>query len=189
MRIVAGRHRGRRLEAPAGGEIRPTGDWVREALFDILAHAAFAGGGGWTLVDAQVLDAFAGSGALGLEALSRGAAHAVFMDTATAALAAVRRNADRLGEGERVTLLRADPGKPPAAPAPAALVLMDPPYRSGLAAPALAALKAQGWLAEDAIAVVELAANEDFAPPPGFALADARTYGAAKLVFLAGEGA
>lgn len=189
MRIVAGRHRGRRLEAPAGGDIRPTGDRVREALFDILAHAAFAGGGGWTLAGVRVLDAFAGSGALGLEALSRGAAHATFMDTATAALAAVRRNADRLGEGERATLLRADPARPPAAPAPCALVLMDPPYRSGLAGPALQALKAQGWLAEDAIAVVELAAREDFAPPPGLVVADSRTYGAARLVFLVAAGA
>lgn len=188
MRIIAGRHRGRRIEAPVfgmdGGAVRPTADRVRESLFNIIAHAPFAGRGQWSLAGARILDAFAGSGALGLEAISRGAGHAVFMDTATAAVAVIRRNAETLGEGDKITVLRADPGNPPTTDAPCALVLMDPPYGSGLAAPALAALAARGWVADGAVCAVEVAADEDVTPPQGFGVADTRRYGAARVVFL-----
>ncbi len=187
MRIVAGRHRGRRLAAPEGGAIRPTADRTRESLFNILLHAPFAGGGDWALNGIRVLDAFAGSGALGLEALSRGAAHITFMDTATAALAAIHSNARALGEDTAITSLLADPSTPPPADQSCRLVLMDPPYGSGLAAPALVALAAAGWIAPDAVSVIELGKAEPFDPPAGFAVMDERTYGAAKLIFLTGK--
>jgi 16S rRNA (guanine966-N2)-methyltransferase len=217
MRIVAGRHRGRRLEAPAGMAVRPTADRTREALFNILTQGKLpwrapvgegaggkgaggqgAGGQGTEdqdserrgnpLAGARALDAFAGTGALGLEALSRGAAFVTFMENQAAALAACRNNIDLLEETARSQALRCDVLRPPPAPAPCDLVLMDPPYNQGLAAPALAALEAAGWLASGALAVVELMAKEPFAPPEGFEALDERKYGKARLVFLRAPG-
>jgi 16S rRNA (guanine966-N2)-methyltransferase len=184
MRIVGGRYRGRRIAAPEGEEVRPTADRTREALFNILEHGPFTADGTSPLVGARVLDAFAGSGALGLEALSRGAAHLTCIESAAGARAAIRANAGTLGESARVTVLAADATRPPSASAPCSIAFLDPPYGSGLAAPALAALVARGWLAEGALCTVELAARESFAPPPGFAALDERRYGRAKLVLL-----
>ncbi len=218
MRIVAGRHRGRRLEAPAGMAVRPTADRTREALFNILTQGKLPwrapvggqgvdgqggggqGGGGQgaegqgaerrgnPLAGARALDAFAGTGALGLEALSRGAAFVTFMENQAAALAACRNNIALLEETVRSQALRCDVLRPPPAPAPCDLVLMDPPYNQGLAAPALAALEAAGWLAPGALGVVELMAKEPFAPPEGFEALDERKYGKARLVFLRAPG-
>jgi 16S rRNA (guanine966-N2)-methyltransferase len=183
MRIIGGRHRGRPLLAPAGAKVRPTGERAREALFDILSHGALADRGP-AFVAKRVLDAFAGTGALGLEALSRGAAEAAFIERDAAALAVLRRNIAALGEDARARIFPADATRPPPAPAAVALAFLDPPYLSGLAAPALAALKAAGWFAPEATLIVEMAAREAFAPPAGFALFDERRYGAARLLFL-----
>ncbi len=218
MRIVAGRHRGRRLEAPAGMAVRPTADRTREALFNILTQGKLPwrapvpgqgvggqgvgrqGGGGHgaegqgaerrgnPLAGARALDAFAGTGALGLEALSRGAAFVTFMENQAVALAACRNNIALLEETARSQALRCDVLRPPPAPAPCDLVLMDPPYNQGLAGPALAALEAAGWLAPGALAVVELMAKEPFALPEGFEALDERKYGKARLVFLRAPG-
>ena len=106
------------------------------------------------------------------------------MDTSATAVAATRANAARLDEAARTTVLRADPTRPPPAPAPASIVLLDPPYGSGLAAPALAALASAGWIARDALCIVELSAKEPFAPPDGFAILDERRYGRARLVIM-----
>ena len=182
MRVIAGRFRGRRLAVPEGGTVRPTADRVREALFNILAHGA---GGVGLINTAVVLDAFAGSGALGIEALSRGAAHVTFLEHDAAVLRVLRRNVDGLDAIDNMDIFRADAGHPPRAPRAHDLVLLDPPYGAGLAAPALAALAEQDWLAADARAVVELAAPEPFDPPDGFTVTDERRYGAARLVFLA----
>jgi 16S rRNA (guanine966-N2)-methyltransferase len=192
VRIVAGRHRGRRLVAPEGLAVRPTGDRAREALFDVLASGRLSGGES-ALTGAVVLDAFAGSGALGLEALSRGAAHVVFMENHAPALAALERNIAALDEAERSDLLRADVLRPPRPPGPAktsgcTLALLDPPYNQGLAAPALAALAAGGWLAPAALSSVELMAGEPFEPPDGFTLLDSRKYGKARIEILCWEG-
>jgi 16S rRNA (guanine966-N2)-methyltransferase len=187
MRIVGGRHRGRRLIAPPGDQVRPTSDRAREALFNILTHGDFASAGS-PFADENVVDAFAGTGALGLEALSRGAARAAFIETDRAALAALRRNLAVLDEEDAADIISGDATRPPRAPYQAALALLDPPYRSGLAAPALSALTQMGWLAPRALAVVELAAKEPFSSPAGFAMIDERTYGAARLVFLRREG-
>lgn len=187
MRVVGGRHRGRKLIAPAGDAVRPTSDRAREALFNILSHGDFAAAG-LPFADAYVVDAFAGTGALGIEALSRGAARVAFIETDRAAVAALRRNLTALDEEDAADIVAGDATRPPRAPYPCALVLLDPPYRGGLAAPALEALARMGWLAPRALAVVELAAKELFSPPAGFAMIDERRYGAARLVFLRRQG-
>jgi 16S rRNA (guanine966-N2)-methyltransferase len=183
MRIVGGSHRGRRLVAPPGAAVRPTSDRAREALFDILSHGAFAASG-LPFADQPVLDAFAGTGAFGLEALSRGAREAVFLENDREALAALRRNIADLGETARARVVATDATRPPRAADRCALAFLDPPYGGGLAAPALVALAVAGWLAPEALAVVEVGAREPFAPPSGFVPLDTRVYGAARLVFL-----
>ena len=183
MRIVGGSHRGRKLFVPAGEAVRPTSDRAREALFNILSHGRLAAAG-LPFANRPVLDAFAGTGALGLEALSRGASAAVFIESDRTALAALRRNIAALGEEDRAEIITGDASRPPRARFACAVVFLDPPYRSGLAAPALAALAEAGWLAPDALAVIEIAAREPLPVPPGFILEDERVYGAARLVFL-----
>ncbi len=182
MRIIAGKHRGRRIVPPASLPLRPTLERVRQSVFDILAH-----GIGWAgFAGAAVLDVFAGSGAYGLEALSRGARHACFIDIDAQALKAIERNAAVIGESRSVALLQLDAARlpPPTATAgtPAALALVDPPYGAGLAVPALMGL-ASGWLAPDALAVVEVATAEPFAVPPPFSIVDERAVGPARIVF------
>jgi 16S rRNA (guanine966-N2)-methyltransferase len=186
MRIVGGSHRGRRLAAPAGEAVRPTSDRAREALFDILSHGRFAAAGP-PFAGKPVLDAFAGTGAFGLEALSRGASAAAFIENGREALMALRRNIAMLGEDERAYVVAGDATRPPRPPFACGLALLDPPYKSGLAGPALAALGDGGWLAEDALAVVEVAAREALMPPAGFTIIDERQYGAARLIFVRRE--
>lgn len=184
MRVTAGAHRGRRLAVPAGRDVRPTSDRARQALFNILEHGGFRDGGGSPVRDAHILDAFAGSGALGLEALSRGAAHATFMETAAPALEAIGRNVEACREEDSTEILRTDATRPPKARVPCMLAFLDPPYRKHLAAPALTALAAACWLADGAICCVELAADQDFTPPEGFEALDERRYGAARIVLV-----
>ena len=175
MRIIAGAWRGRALRAPPGAGTRPTADRVRQALFDALLHAPWSPWSG-TLDGARVLDAFAGTGALGLEALSRGAAHAVFLERDRAAFAVLRGNVASCGAGERADVRQADALRPPPG-GPCGLVFLDPPYGKGLPEAALRALGAAGWLAANAVVVVETGAEEAL---PGAVLHD-RTHGAARL--------
>jgi 16S rRNA (guanine966-N2)-methyltransferase len=186
MRIVGGSHRGRRLVAPPGDAVRPTSDRAREALFDILSHGSFAANG-VPFAGRPVLDAFAGTGAFGLEALSRGASEAVFIEQSGEVRDALRRNIAMLGEEDRASVIAGDATRPPRAVTVCAVAFLDPPYRSGLAPPALAALAAAGWLVPDALAIAEIGAREGLAIPPGFAMLDQRIYGAARLVFLRRE--
>lgn len=184
MRIIAGRHRGRPIRLAKGGGIRPTSDRAREAAFNILTH-----GLDWVGFDATAaLDVFAGTGAYGLEALSRGCASAAFIDSDADALMGIRRNAAALGEARAITLLKLDasrlPPPPRTAGTPCALAFLDPPYDSGLAVPALQGLASRGWIGAGAVCLVEVAAREPLAPPPGYAVVDERTYGAGRVVFL-----
>ena len=185
MRIVGGRHKGRRLEAPAGRDVRPTIDRVREALFNVLVHSDWGPDGADPVTDAVVLDAFCGTGALGLEALSRGAAEAWFMDRSPQSLAVAQRNIATLGEEAHAHTLRCDVLHPPAPGCTTAgLVFLDPPYGGDIAGPALMALAYRGWLARGCVCVVELDRRDAFAPPAGFEPLDRRDYGDSRLVFL-----
>jgi 16S rRNA (guanine966-N2)-methyltransferase len=183
LRIIAGRHRGRRIQVPAKG-VRPTADRARQAVFNILEHGIAWPG----FSDCRVLDLFAGTGAYGLEALSRGAVLASFVDVDSAALLGIRRNAAALGEARSIVLLKLDATRlpPPAriVKAPCALAFLDPPYDSGFAVPALQGAASHGWIQNGGIAVVEVGAREPLTPPPGYVLEDERIYGAARIVFL-----
>ncbi|TXL72859.1 16S rRNA (guanine(966)-N(2))-methyltransferase RsmD [Vineibacter terrae] len=185
-RIGAGKHRGRPLVVPPGVEVRPTASRARESLFNILMHADLNGDGTSPLPSARVLDAFAGCGALGIEALSRGAAHVTFMDSSSEAVRTVGENLRTLKEAASARVLRTDATQPQPAPRDGActLAFLDPPYRSGLAPRALAALARVGWLAPGAVCVVEVGGKEDLEAVPGFTAFDQRRYGAAKIIFL-----
>ena len=186
MRIVGGKHRGRKIFGPEDEKdaLRPTSDRARESLFNILEHGRLSRDGTSLVRDARVLDVFCGTGAFALEALSRGAAHATLIDLDPAAIALAHRNVTALGESAKARVVQADATKPLHGAAAHTLVFLDPPYRSGLAAPALAALAAGGWVAPDALCIAEIERREPFEPPPGFTALDERTYGRARLVFL-----
>ncbi len=184
MRIVAGHLRGRSLVAPKGHSTRPTADRVREAMFNVLEHAPWA----MPLASARAVDLFAGSGALGFEALSRGAASCLFIDSDPAAIAAISRNVLSLGLGGQATVRLADATRlPPGTPFD--LVLIDPPYAQGLAERATAGLSSGGRLAAGALAVVEQGAGESPFTIPHFVTLDARAWGGARVSFLQFRGA
>jgi 16S rRNA (guanine966-N2)-methyltransferase len=189
MRIVGGTHRGRKLFGPEdeSDALRPTSDRARESLFNILEHGRFSADGTSLVRGAHVLDVFCGTGAFALEALSRGAVAATLVDKDPAAIALAHRNLAALGESGRAQVVQADATKPPPARAAHALTFLDPPYRSGLGAPALEALDAAGWLTPGALCVVETERSEPFAAPQGFKVLDERSYGRARLLFLRRE--
>jgi len=185
MRIIAGRHRGRVLKAPDGEGTRPTADRVRQALFDMLWHAPW---GGRTVVQDQlVLDAFAGTGALGLEALSRGADHATFIERDRGALAVLRANITACKEDGHAAVLAADATKPPAARVACGLVFLDPPYGKDLVPQAVTALQAAGWIAPGALIVAEMGESETL-DLPGYEELARRSHGAASLHMLRAPG-
>jgi len=180
MRVVGGRLRGRTLAGPKSSAIRPTADRLRESLFNILAHAY-----GDPTTGARVLDLFAGTGALGIEAASRGAAFTLFVDDGAEARALIRENVAALGLGGVTRIFRRDATKlGPAHPVePFSLAFLDPPYGQGLAAPALIAVRDGGWLAPGALIVVEEATKSAFAIPTGFSELERRSYDDTELVF------
>jgi 16S rRNA (guanine966-N2)-methyltransferase len=182
MRIIAGRFRGRTLTSPTDESIRPTADRVRESIFDILSSRL-----GPVFEGHRVLDLFAGTGAMGLEALSRGAATAVFVDTGAEARGLIRDNIEMLGLGGVAKLLRRDATALGAAGTmgPFTLVFLDPPYGSGLGEQALISARDGNWLDPDATIVLEDSTDAKLQPPQGFVIEDARRYGAAAVHFLA----
>jgi 16S rRNA (guanine966-N2)-methyltransferase len=181
MRIIGGRLRGRMLAGPRSQCIRPTADRLRESLFNILAH-----GYGDPVSGARVLDLFAGTGALGLEALSRGAAFAVFVDSSAEARALVRENIASLGLGGVTRILRRDATELGAAQIhePFSLVFLDPPYGQGLAERALSSARSGGWLRPEALVIVEEAISRKFLVPHGFEELERRAYDDTELIFL-----
>jgi 16S rRNA (guanine966-N2)-methyltransferase len=181
MRIVGGRLRGRALAAPKSHAIRPSADRLREAIFNVLVHAY-----GDPVAGARALDLFAGTGALGLEALSRGAAFALFIDSAAEARALLRENVTALGLGGVSRIFRRDATKlGPRRPfEPFSLAFLDPPYGKGLAEKALASAAAGHWLASEAMAVVEEAASAKFIAPSGFAELERRVYDDTEVIIL-----
>jgi 16S rRNA (guanine966-N2)-methyltransferase len=181
MRVVAGKFRGRAIKGPKTDTIRPTADRLRESLFNILVHAY-----GNPIVDARVLDLFAGTGALGIEAISRGARFVLFVDDSPEGRALLRENVEAFGLGAIAKIFRRDathlgevhPNEP------FTLVFCDPPYRKGLAELALASARKGGWLAPNAIVVVEEATDAKFAAPEGFEELERRAYDDTEFVIL-----
>jgi 16S rRNA (guanine966-N2)-methyltransferase len=184
LRIIAGRFKGKAIVAPEGNNTRPTGDRARQAVFNILEHAAWAP----DLNGVRVIDLFAGSGALGLEALSRGASFSLFVETDADARGAIRDNVEALGLFGSTRVHRrdcTDMGLIPAADGPPfGLAFLDPPYAKGLGELALKSLAEGGWLAPGALVVFERGAGESDPEPEGYEVLDARDYGAARVHFL-----
>ena len=184
MRITSGKFGGRRLAPPPDDRVRPTSDKVRQAIFNILRHKDF----GAPLEGARVADLFAGTGALGLEALSQGAAFCLFVEDAAESRALIQRNIEAFGLTGVTKIWRRDATRLGAmasgAGGPFDLVFLDPPYRKDLVLPALAALREGGWLKPDTVLVVETAADEAAVEAPGFAAEDARVYGETRVTFL-----
>lgn len=182
MRIVAGRFRGTALAAPKSYAVRPTSDRVRESIFNILSH----GIEDFDLDGARVLDLFAGTGALGLEALSRGASYAHFVDDSAEARGLIRRNIETVGQMGTTKLYRRDATDLGfiGTLRPFNLLFADPPYGKGLAERALRAASKGEWLEHAAIAVVEERTDAGFQPPSGFSLLDRRVYGDTAVHFL-----
>ena len=179
MRIVGGRFRGRTLKGPSSQAVRPTSDRLRETIFNILAH-----GYEDAVENARVIDLFAGTGALGLEAVSRGARFALFVDEGSEARALLRENVEALGLGGLTRIFRRDATKLGDAPTGEKfdLAFLDPPYGKGLAPRALRALIEGRWLTDGALCVIEEAADEEIALPAGVELLDCRTYGDTQIV-------
>lgn len=189
MRIVAGQFKGRAIAAPEGRDTRPTSDRARQALFNVIEHASW----GRSLKGARVIDLFAGSGALGFEALSRGAAFGLFVETDDRARGAIRDNMEALGLFGVCRVHRrsaADLGVRPGSAGEAFdLAFLDPPYGRGLGEQALARLLEGGWLKAGALVVFERGADEPEIETPGYERLDARDYGAARVLFLRVSGA
>jgi 16S rRNA (guanine966-N2)-methyltransferase len=184
MRIVGGRLKGRALRGPATREIRPTSDRLREAIFNILTHAY-----GDPVEGASVIDLFAGTGAMGFEAISRGAKQALFVDDGSEARALLRANVEALGLGGVTKIFRRDARKLGAAPTEGAfsLAFLDPPYGKGFVVPTLHALTQGGWLTANALLVVEEAAEAEINLPTGFALLESRVNGDTQVMILKAE--
>ena len=184
MRIVSGEFRGKALAAPKGDATRPTSDRARQAIFNILEHAEWSEG----VRERRVIDLFAGSGALGFEALSRGAAFCLFVETDEGARGAIRENVDAMGLFGRTRVHRRsaiDLGVKPGADGPAFdLAFLDPPYAKGLGEQALARLTEGDWLAPGALVVFERGVSEPIPEFSGYTLLDSREYGAARVFFL-----
>lgn len=183
MRIVGGQFKGRAISAPPGRDTRPTSDRARESLFNVLAHADWSPG----IEGRRVLDLFAGSGALGLEAMSRGASFALFVETHSAARGAIRDNIEALGLFGATRIHRRDATdlgmKPAGLGDPFDLIFLDPPYGKGLDERALAKLGEGGWITPDALVMLEVGADET-PVISAFEILDEREYGAAKVIFL-----
>lgn len=181
MRVVGGKFRGRAIAAPRHEGLRPTSDRVRESVFNILEH----GIADFVLDGARVIDLFAGTGALGIEAVSRGAAYALFVEDAAEARALIRTNVEALGLTGTTRLFRRDATDlgPAGTMAPFSLAFLDPPYGKGLGEAALVALRDGGWLTPGAVVVLEERADADVTLPAGFAEIDRRRWGDTQAVF------
>lgn len=178
-RIVSGRFRGRRLTVPKGRDVRPTTDRMRERLFSMLTHARYP-----EMQGARVADVFAGTGALGLEALSRGADHITFVEKAPASLATLKDNILSLDAAIETTVMAKNARALPVASEPYDFIFMDPPYRQGLVEPTLTSLLENNWLHDDGVVICELATDDKLVLPSSLEIIDERTQGQQRVLFL-----
>ncbi|MDP4594481.1 MAG: 16S rRNA (guanine(966)-N(2))-methyltransferase RsmD [Beijerinckiaceae bacterium] len=181
MRVIGGSHKGRTLKGPSTQDVRPTSDRLRESLFNILAH-----GYGDPLSDARVIDLFAGTGALGIEALSRGAHFVLFVDDGTEARSLIRANVEALGLGGVTRIYRRDATQlgPMPPQNPFTLAFLDPPYGKKLVERGLASLQDGGWLADGALTIIEEDARAQIELPEGFEQIEQRTYGDTQIMIV-----
>lgn len=186
MRIVGGTFKGRTLKSPSSQTVRPTSDRARQALFNILEHSGDFFSDGQQLDGANVIDLFAGTGALGLEALSRGAAYALFVDNSVEGRGLIRENMLTMGVAVRARLFKRDATKigDRGKMDPFTLAFLDPPYGKGLGDGALKALDDGNWLAPGALVVFEESAKAEVSWPSAFSLLDERDMGEARMRFL-----
>ncbi|RED48517.1 16S rRNA (guanine(966)-N(2))-methyltransferase RsmD [Aestuariispira insulae] len=180
MRIITGRFRGTKLMTPDGNTTRPTADRTREALFSMLGHGDYRA----LVKDGHVADICAGSGSVGLEALSRGAAHATFFEMDRHALAALKANITKCRAEKETTVLPIDARKAGKPKQPCDLIFIDPPYHKGLAEQCLESVLNSGWMARDGLVIVQTHPEEPFECPASLEVVDERKYGAARLYFL-----
>lgn len=178
-RIIAGNWRSRKLEVPKGRDVRPTTDRMRERLFSMLSKSGYP-----NIEGARVADLFAGTGALGLEALSRGANICWFVEKAPASLNCLKENISTLKAEDVSRVIRGSAERLPSADEPFDIIFMDPPYRQGLVEKSLNSIKAQGWTHENSLIVAELASDENFTVPEGFTIIDDRSQGQQRILFL-----
>ena len=185
MRIISGKHKGRKIELgkEAADIVRPTSDFAREAIFNILTHSKH-GLNGHSFVDKDVLDVFCGTGAFGLEALSRGATRVLFIDQSREAITNTRYNVMKMNETESADFMVADATKLGKAKKAYPLIFLDPPYFKKMIEPALKSLHESGWIAPDSLIVVEHDAKEQVAFPEAFTVLDERRYGRAVVNLL-----
>jgi len=185
MRIISGKHRGRKIEMlkEAGGDIRPTSEFAREAIFNILNHGKFSDDGN-SIAGKDVLDVFCGTGAFGLEALSRGAKSATFIDSSRPSIATARHNAGKMHETENSEFIQTDARKLARARKSYNLIFIDPPYFEKLITPTLLALHSGGWVAQDALIIIEHDSKEVVPIPEMFEVLDSRKYGRAMVEVL-----
>jgi 16S rRNA (guanine966-N2)-methyltransferase len=188
MKVIAGKHRGRNIESREDRSLRPTSGMVREAIFNLLKHGKFLkderfieDDNASLVVDRNVVDIFCGTGALGLEALSRGARFVTFVDQNPKIMGLVKTNVEHMNETENAAFVRSDSTFLPHASRKHQLAFIDPPYNSGLAVKALVSLDRQGWLDTGAVIIVEHAKKETLTPPENFELLDDRTYNITRL--------
>jgi len=188
LRVIGGKYKGRSLKSPVSRNIRPTSDRAREGIFNILTHSI-----NWRGFEKiTVLDVFCGTGALGLEAISRGASYGVFIDNNETALEHIKVNAESLGESKNILTLKLDASQlfklPQAIRTPLALTFLDPPYGSKLSDQALIALCRNGWIAFGGLIVVEISKDDKLTLPEELQLIDERIYGVAQVKFLKFKG-
>lgn len=182
MRIIAGKHKGRKIEIAkdTDGKIRPTSEFAREAIFNILSHGKYADG----ISGKNILDVFCGTGAFGLEALSRGAASVTFIDISREAVATARHNAEKMNEMGNTEFIQADARKIGKARKEYSVVFIDPPYFEKLITPTLHALHEGGWLAANVLLIIEHDSKEHIEIPEMFKIVDQRKYGRAAIELL-----
>ncbi len=178
-RIVAGIHRGRRLNMPKGKDVRPTTDRMRERLFSMLMHSRYP-----DMVGARIADLYAGTGALGLEALSRGAEHTVFVEKARSSVDIIKSNIALLKLEANTKLINGSAQSLPKPPHAFDFILMDPPYRQGHVEPTLASILKNNWLDKDGVIICELATDDESTFPQELELIDERSHGQQRIVFL-----
>ncbi|MEQ1790078.1 MAG: 16S rRNA (guanine(966)-N(2))-methyltransferase RsmD [Rickettsiales bacterium] len=185
MRIISGKHKGRKIELlkEAGGKVRPTSEFAREAVFNILSHGKLSADG-YGFVGKNVLDVFCGTGAFGLEALSRGAASVTFVDSSREAIASARYNAQQMNELDNTEFLQLNATKLGRARKVYSLIFIDPPYFEKLIPPTLIALHGGEWVAADSLIVIEHDSKESIEIPPMFEIIDQRKYGRATIEVL-----